>query len=277
MTVSIFIQTLNEEQNLPTCLDSVAWSDDIVVLDSLSTDRTEQICKERGVRFYAREYDGRGAHQNWAMKNINFKHKWVFYLDADEHMTPELRTEIESIAASDEEQRVAFFCGRKNMFRGRWLRFSMPPGYIMRFFQPGHISFERMVNPAPIIDGKHGYLQNHFIHYNFSKGITEWLERHNRYSTYEAIEQIKAIRQRPIRWANLFSGDRNTRRLELKNLSFRVPMRPTVKFLLLYFFKLGFLDGVPGFNYCRLQAMYERQICLKVQEIKRSQRGLTPS
>ena len=75
-------------------------------------------------------------------------------------MTPELRAEIEKIATDPGEKRVAFFCGRKNMFRGKWLRFSMPPGYIMRFFRPDSIRFERMVNPTPHIDGPHGYLKN---------------------------------------------------------------------------------------------------------------------
>jgi len=277
MCVSIFIQTLDEEQNLPSCLDSVSWSDDIVVLDSLSTDRTAEICRQRGVRLFQRAYDGRGPHQNWAMKNIDFKNRWVFYLDADEHMTPELREEICKIAANEEESRVAFFCGRKNMFRGRWLRRSMPPGHIMRFFRPEHIRFERLVNPTPIIDGPHGYLRSHFIHYNFSKGITEWLQRHNRYSTYEAIEQIKALRERPVSWRALFSSDANTRRLEAKNISFRMPARPLLKFSLLYFLKLGFLDGRPGLTYCALQALYEYEICLKMAEMRRAERGEAPS
>jgi glycosyltransferase involved in cell wall biosynthesis len=277
MCVSIFIQTLNEEQNLPSCLNSVGWSDDIVVLDSISSDRTEEICRQRGVRFFQRAYDGRGPHQNWAMENIRFKHRWVFYLDADEHMTPELHEEIRRIASDADERRVAFFCGRKNMFRGRWLRRSMPPGYIMRFFRPDKIRFERLVNPTPLIDGPHGYLKEHFIHYNFSKGISEWLERHNRYSTYEAVEQIKALRERPVDWAALFSKDANTRRLEAKNISFRMPARPFLKFMLLYFLKLGFLDGHAGLTYCVLQTVYEYQIVLKMAEIRRAERGEAPS
>lgn len=277
MSVSIFIQTLNEEQNLPSCLDSVSWSDDVVVLDSISTDRTEEICRERGVRFFQRPYDGRGPHQNWAMEHIHFKHPWVFYLDADEHMTPELREEICAIASNLNEENVAFFCGRKNMFRGRWLKRSMPPGYIMRFFKPANIRFERLVNPTPIIGGSHGYLRHHFIHYNFSKGITEWLERHNRYSTYEAVEQIRALRERPVNWKALLSSDANTRRIEAKNISFRLPFRPTLKFLLLFFLKMGFLDGGPGLTYCVLQALYEYQICLKIEELRRAERGEAPS
>jgi len=275
MPVSIFIQTLNEEDNLPGCLDSVSWSDDIVVLDSLSTDRTKAICEERGCRFFERAYGGRGPHQNWAMEHIDFRHKWVFYLDADERMTPELREEIERIAADPEETRVAFYCGRRNMFMGRWLKRAMPPGHIMRFFQPPHIRFERLANPTPIIDGEHGYLRNHFIHYNFSKGLTEWFERHNRYSSYEATETTRALRENPVRFGDFLARDRIRRRYALKNLSFRMPGRPLLKFLYMYFLKLGLLDGRAGLTYCTLQMIYEYQIVLKVREMKRAERGLT--
>lgn len=288
MPISIFIQTLNEERNLPSCLDSVAWSDDIHVLDSFSTDGTEAICRERasrGVHFHQRKYDGRGPHQNWAMEHIPWKHRWVFYLDADEHMTPELRAEIEAIAdawdrgelSEDKGSPVAYFCGRRNFFRGKWLRFSMPPGHIMRFFQPPKIRFERLANPVPIIRGPHGYLRHHFLHYNFSKGLAEWLERHNRYSTYEALETMRALRDRPVRLGALFRRDPIARRLELKNLSFRLPFRPALKFLYMYVLKLGLLDGRAGLTYCTLQAIYEYLICLKVAELRRAERGLPPS
>ncbi len=289
MTVSIFIQTLNEEQNLPGLLESVSWADDIVVLDSLSGDRTREISEAAGARWFERAYDGRGNHQNWAMENIEFNHRWVFYLDADERMTPELRAEIERIAAewesgsrsTENNDPVAYYCGRKNIYKGRWLRHAMPPGNIMRFFQPPMIRFARDANPVPIVDGEIGYLREHFIHYNFSKGIREWIERHNRYSTYEANETMKALAENPVKIGNLFSADRNTRRLELKNISFRTPCRPLLKFIYMYVLGRGFLDGSAGWTYCRLQAMYEYMIVLKVRELKHPQlverdRGVPP-
>tara|TARA_R110002072_G_scaffold42064_5_gene117568 strand:- start:5371 stop:6273 length:903 start_codon:yes stop_codon:yes gene_type:complete len=279
MSVSIFIQTLNEEDNLPGLLESVAWADDVVVLDSLSTDRTREISEAAGARWFERAYDGRGNHQNWAMDNIEFKYQWVFYLDADERMTPELRAEIEAIIKDwnsgkrsiERDDPVAYYCGRKNIFRGRWLKNAMPPGNIMRFFQPKRIRFARDANPVPIVDGSVGYLREHFIHYNFSKGMREWIERHNRYSSYEAVETVRALEENPVRLGNLFSGDRNTRRLELKNISFRIPMRPMLKFFYMYVLGRGFLDGRAGWTYCRLQAMYEYMIVLKVRELKNPQ------
>jgi len=276
MSVSIFIQTLNEEDNLPGLLESVAWADDIVVLDSLSTDRTREISEAAGARWFERPYDGRGNHQNWAMEHIDFQHQWVFYLDADERMTPELRAEIEAIAkewASGERAKdtdpVAYYCGRRNIFKGKWIKHAMPPGNIMRFFQPTHIRFARDANPVPTVDGQIGYLKEHFIHYNFSKGIREWIERHNRYSSYEAIETVRALKENPVKLGNLLSRDRNTRRLELKNISFRMPMRPMLKFFYMYILGRGFLDGRAGWTYCRLQAMYEYMIVLKVRELNR--------
>ena len=285
MPVSIFIQTLNEEANLPGLLESVSYADDIVVLDSLSTDRTREIAEAAGCRWFERPYDGRGPHQNWAMEHIDFKHRWVFYLDADERMTPELRAEIERIAdaweagemSRERGDPVAYYCGRKNYFCGKWLKHAMPPGNIMRFFQPPYIRFARLANPVPTVDGEVGYLQKHFLHDNFSKGLSEWLERHNRYSSYEAKETLRALADNPVRLGNLLSSDRNTRRLELKNISFRLPGRPFLKFLYMYLAQLGFLDGRPGLTYCTLQAIYEYQIVLKVRELRRVERGLPPA
>lgn len=274
MSISIFIQTLNEEENLPGLLESVSWSDDIVVLDSLSTDRTKEIAEAHGCRWFARKYDGRGPHQNWAMKNIDFKYPWVFYLDADERMTPELRAEIEAIAANPEDARVAFFCGRKNYLMGKWIKHAFPPWNIMRFFKPQYVSFARLSNPTVEIDGEFGYLEEMFIHYNFSKGFHEWFERHNRYSSYEALETIKALDERPMVWKNLFNRDSSVRRKEQKNLSLRLPGRAVFKFLYLFILQLGFLDGKQGWTYCILQMMYEHLIVLKVKELKRREQGL---
>ena len=142
-------------------------------------------------------------------------------------------------------------------------------GEMLWGFGVHHIRFARDANPVPTVDGSIGYLKQHFIHYNFSKGMREWIERHNRYSTYEAGETVKALKENPVKVSNLFSGDRNTRRLELKNLSFRMPMRPLLKFIYMYVISRGFLDGRAGWTYCRLQALYEYMIVLKVREMNR--------
>lgn len=273
MPISILILTLNEETNIGACLDSLAGFDDIVVFDSLSKDRTREIALAKGARVVERPFDNWAAHQNWAMDNIAFRNPWVFYLDADERMTPALRSEIEAIAADTSRAEVAYYCGRKNFFLGKWIRHAMPPGMIMRFFRPGRIRFERLVNPVPVIDGPHGYLRNYFEHYNFSKGLTEWLDKHNKYSLFEAIEGMK-LREKPVGFGAIVSGDAFARRRALKELSFRLPLRPLVKFLWMYVLKRGFLDGRAGYTYCKLQAMYEYMIVIKMRELARRERGL---
>jgi glycosyltransferase involved in cell wall biosynthesis len=273
MSISILILTLNEETNIGACLDALAGFDDVVVFDSLSKDRTKEIALAKGARVVERPFDNWAAHQNWAMDNIQFRNPWVFYLDADERMTPELREEILAIARDQSRAEVAYYCGRKNFFLGKWIRHAMPPGMIMRFFKPGKIRFERLVNPVPVIDGPHGYLRHYFEHYNFSKGLTEWFDKHNKYSLFEAMEGMK-LRARPVGLGALFSRDRFERRRALKELSFRMPLRPLVKFLYMYVLKRGFLDGRAGYTYCKLQAMYEYMIVVKMRELARKERGL---
>lgn len=271
MNVSILILTLNEESNLPECLRSVAWSDDVVVLDSFSSDRTVEIAREHGARVTQRRFDNWAAHQNWALEQIPFKHAWVFYLDADERMTDELKEELMAIANETTRREVAFYCGRRNMFMDRWIRRAMPPGMIMRFFRPPHVWFERLVNPVPVIDGPHGYLKGMLVHYNFSKGVTEWIEKHNRYSAFEAMEGMKLLRHAAGPQPTVFSSDPALRRRALKNLSFRLPCRPLLKFLYMYGWKGGWLDGRAGFAYCVLQAFYEYMIVLKMRELTRQE------
>lgn len=272
--VSILILTLNEQVNIEQCLASVSWSDDVIVLDSFSSDRTTDLARDCGARIVQRKFDNWATHQNWAMENIQFKHDWVFYLDADERMTPELRAEIDSIARASDEERVAFYCGRRNFFLGKWIKNSMPPGLIMRFFKPARIRFERLVNPTPVIEGPHGYLTHQFLHYNFSKGISEWFDKHNRYSQLEAMEGMKLLAGQAGAQPSIWSSDQALRRKALKNLSFRLPFRPLLKFIYLYVLKRGFLDGAAGITYCCLQAIYEYMIVVKMRELERQSKGL---
>jgi hypothetical protein len=189
-------------------------------------------------------------------------------------MTEDLKQEILAIAENTNEPAVAFYCGRKNFFMGHWIKHAMPPGMIMRFFRPSNVRFDRLVNPTPVIDGTHGYLIHHFLHYNFSKGLSEWFDKHNKYSALEALEGIKLLKGIKQADLSLFSKDSATRRKALKNLSFRLPCRSLLKFLYMYVIKGGFLDGRPGFTYCVLQSIYEYMIALKMKEIQRREQGL---
>jgi glycosyltransferase involved in cell wall biosynthesis len=272
--ISILILTKDEQEHLPHLLDTLGGFGEIVLLDSMSTDRTVQIAEQRGCRVVQRAFDNWAAHQNWAMEHIEFKYPWVFYLDADERMTLALREEISGVAAMSDPPHRAYFVARDNYLFGRCLKHAMRDGFVMRFFQPGAVRFERLVNPQPVVlDGKPGYLRQRFIHYHFSRGFTQWFEKHNRYSIWEAQEWIAAERKTQVPWKSLWSRDRHARQQALKRLSFALPGRPMLKFLYLYLCKRGFLDGSAGFHCSVLMGIFEYMIGLKVREMKRREAG----
>lgn len=266
---SVFVQTLDEEANIAACLECFKWCDDIVVLDSFSSDRTEEIAKAHGARWVQHKYAGRAAHQNWAMENITFKHPWVYYTDADERVPPALAEEIMRLTSDPTREEVAYRVRRRDHFRDKWIpRSTNYPLWIVRLFRPEKIRWHRKANPIPVIDGTVGELKNDYLHYPFSKGLTDWIWRHNRYSSYEAEETLRSLAAKDLKIGDLFSTDRVTRRSALKTLSFRLPGRPILKFVYQYFLKLGMLDGAAGFHYCMLQSIYEYFIVLKVREIR---------
>lgn len=274
MSISVLILTLNEEINLPGCLESVSWSDDIVVFDSYSTDHTVEIAKQSGARVIQRKFDNWSSHQNWAVQNIEFKHHWVYYTDADERIPEDLKDEMIASTSAKNRLEVAYRLRFRNMFMGKWNKHSsLYPTWVLRLFKPDRIHWERLVNPVPVIDGPEGRLNCHFEHYSFNKGLTDWFRKHNLYSLDEAKESIKTVEGR-IHWSGLVSRDPVNRRKVLKELAFHIPCRPFLVFLYTYFFRMGFLDGMPGFTYCRLRAIYEHMIDLKVKELRRREKGL---
>ncbi len=269
--ISVLILTLNEENILRDCLASVAWSDDVVVLDSFSSDRTVAIAKATGARVIQREFDNERDHRTFAIRQIEFKYPWVYNPDADEITTPELAGEMQSVVQNASLREVAFRVRFKTMFLGKWLKHSgLYPTWVVRLFKPDFLRFERSINLRYVIDGPEGFLNHHFLHYSFNKGFESWIEKHNRYSTLEATEALKSREQSPIRWGSLVSFRSPVeRRRALKELSFRLPFRSGLRFLYMYVFRLGFLDGWPGLTYCRLLAWYEYMIVLKEHEAAR--------
>lgn len=267
--ISVLILTKNEEQDLPGCLDSVAWSDDIHVFDSCSDDRTTDIATQRGACVTQRPFDNWSAHQNWGLANIPFRHPWVFYIDADERASPELVAALKT-AATDPGENVAFQVQRRDFLFGTWLRNVQASPYYIRLFRPDKMSYKRLVNPVSIADGPVGKVDGYLDHFPFSKGFAHWLNRHNSYSTFEA-QQIVANREQGEPFSLIeafFSSDFHRRRYHQKELFYRIPARPVFKFLLLYFAKRGFLDGRAGLTYAVLQAMYEYMIVLKTRELE---------
>jgi glycosyltransferase involved in cell wall biosynthesis len=178
LKVSVLVLTKNEQQDLPGCLDSVSWSDDIHVYDSMSTDETVSLAKNYGANIVQREFDNWSSHQNWALSNIKFKYDWVFYIDADERMTPSLIESIK-VTLSNEPSCVAYNVQRRDFFMGTWLQHVQSTPFYMRLFKPSKVRYERLVNPLSIADGKVGEVSGYLDHFPFSKGLDHWISRHN--------------------------------------------------------------------------------------------------
>lgn len=272
MSISVLVLTKNEEQDLPGCLSSVDWCDDVVVLDSMSTDRTVEIAKAAGARVIERPFDNWASHQNWALQNIEFHHPWVFYIDADERVTPDLVASIEQ-AVDNPGDTVAFRIRRRDFFMGRWLKHVQVSPYYLRLFRPEKMRYERLVNPISLADGPVADIDGFLDHHPFSKGLSHWFARHNSYSTFEA-QQIIENRQSKAKFSLLKAfteSDFNERRFHQKELFYRLPARPLIKFFILYVLKRGFLDGRAGYTYALLQTIYEAMILLKVRELEREE------
>jgi len=270
---SILILTKNEEKDLSGCLESVSWSDDIHLYDSCSDDNTVNIAKQFGAKITQRPFDNWSSHQNWGLANIAFKHDWVFYIDADERMSESLIAAIDQTINNPIQEFVAFRIQRRDFFMDTWLRHVQTTPYYIRLFRPEKIRYERLVNPVTIVDGSIGQLTGYLDHFPFSKGISHWLNRHNGYSTFEA-QQIyeNQLNNETFSIVKAFvAKDFQTRRYHQKELFYRLPARPLIKFFILYFLKRGFLDGKPGFVYAVLQSIYEYMIILKVNELKTEQ------
>jgi len=274
--ISVLIPTKNEERDLAGCIDSVRWSDDIHVYDSGSTDRTVVVAKENGASVVVRSSDGEifggneAEHKNWALANIPFKYKWILHLDADERVTPELAANLKQVT-SNPRRKVAFRIRRRDFWGNIWMKHVVPSSYYIRFFRRDKMRYRRVINPIAIPNGPVGELEGYLDHYPFSKGVTHWLIRHNSYSSLEA-QQIASNRVDGVEfnlWKAFLGKDINERRFHQKELFYRMPARPLLKFFALYVGKRGFLDKAAGFRYAALQSFYEYMIVLKTGELAR--------
>ncbi|MCC6284064.1 MAG: glycosyltransferase [Phycisphaerales bacterium] len=272
--LSVLILTRDEEANIADCLSHLSFSDDVVVFDSLSTDRTIELSRSfTNVSIVSRKFDNWSSHQNWGVRNIRFRHPWVLYVDADERVDDQLAEELQSLADPDSPF-AAVRMRRKDMFMGRWIRHAtLYPTWLVRMFRPEKIRYERLVNPVAIVEGETARAEGHLIHYPFSKGTVQWFDRHNSYSSFEAEEMLKVLAGERRKLRRLLSRDPNERRAVAKDLFYRMPLRPQVKWLYYMFWKQAWMDGWPGITYARMQYLYEYMISIKARELRRVRDG----
>jgi glycosyltransferase involved in cell wall biosynthesis len=248
-SLSVVIIALNEEAQISECLESCAFADEIVVVDSFSTDRTVALCREYTDRVIQEPWRGFGRQKNFAIEQA--KGPWIFNLDADERITNDLRAEIEAITAADELQPAGYYVARRNYFGDRWVRHcGWYPDYNLRLFRKGAGWFnERAVHEAVELVGhaRPGYLRNPMEHYTYSS-ISDFMERLERYTTLAAEEA--------------FQAGRKGRLLDLT-------LRPPFTFLKMYMVRRGFLEGSFGLTLSGLYAIYTYVKYAKLREMGR--------
>ncbi len=244
--LSVAVITWNEEERLRPCLESVAWADEIVVVDAESTDKTVQLAREFTDRIWIRPWPGFAAQKNFALDHATGE--WLLSLDADERVTVELRHEIEGVIAADGPA-DGYRIPRKNFFWGAWVRHGrLYPDYQVRLFRRGRGRFvQRAVHESAEIRGSAGRLEAPLLHHSY-RSLEEFLQRSNRYSTLAAEEWIRQGRR--VGPADLF-------------------LRPLGRFLSMYLLHRGFLDGWRGLLLAALYAHYVFLRTAKVWELGR--------
>ena len=275
--VSILIPIKNEASNLLRCLQSVAWADDVFVVDSASTDGSRRIAQEQGARVVQFNFKGTWPKKkNWALENLPFKYEWVFILDADEVLPGEAQAELRAIAADPTHPVAGYWINRRFMFMGKWLKHAYYPNWNLRFFKHRLGRYEKLTNidtysgdnevhEHVIVQGETAFLKCEMDHYAFPS-VEVFVEKHNRYSNWES--RVALDRYLQASGSRLQKGNVGIRR-RLKQLSHRLPCREWLRFLYVYVWQRGFLDGREGYYFARLHGFYEFLSVAKTVELKK--------
>lgn len=270
--LTVIILTFNEAPNIGQALVSVCnWATHVYVLDSNSTDETCAIAKSYSCQVFYHRFEGYPQQRNYSLVSLPIDTEWVFFLDADEWLTEELKKEIEIVLANG-PQVDGFYMKRRLIWMGRWIRRGYYPTWILRLFRRGKAYCgERSVNEHMVVEGQVSYLQHDVIHED-RKGLGEWIAKHNHYAELESQELAKSSLSHTDITPH-FGGSQAERKRWLRiRIWERLPLliRPFFYFSYRYFLKGGFLDGKEAFIYHFLQGLwYPFLIDVKYLEMKR--------
>jgi glycosyltransferase involved in cell wall biosynthesis len=278
--VSILVPIRNEADNLPRCLKSVAWADEVFAVDSQSTDGSARIAESLGAKVVQFHFNGTWPKKkNWSLDNLPFHNEWVFILDADEELPPEAGPEFREAIARPDRDLNGYWINRRFMFMGRWLRHAYYPNWNLRLFRHRLGRYEQLtdvdtrsgdneVHEHVVVQGRTGRLKAEMNHYAFPS-VDVFVEKHNRYSNWEArvaLDRFLHGSSRQLQHQTV--GQVRA----LKQLSQRLPFRPWLRFLYVYFWQRGFLDGREGYYFARLHGFYEFLSVAKTFELKKQHR-----
>ena len=226
--------TLNEEQNIRPCLESLDWVDEIIVVDSFSTDKTVEICDDFTDKVYQQPWPGFGAQKNFAIDQA--LSEWILIVDADERITEALRDEIKEVISKESTESVGYHIPRRNFWYGKWIRWAgMYPDYQLRLFKKSVGRYNDVaVHENLILNGPMGYLKNPMVHIT-ERRLSDHMKKFMQYTTLAALEKAK-------------------KRREVSVLDLGV--NHVMTFLKSYLLRQGFRDGIHGFIISVLAGMY---------------------
>lgn len=242
--LSVIVLTKNEEKHITDCLESIRWADDIVVIDATSRDRTVELAREFTNSIFVREWMGYAPAKNFALTKA--KHEWVLWLDADERVTPELATEIQSIVTSPPEETVGYEVARRAYFLGKWIRHcGWYPGFVVRLFRKTNSHFTALrVHESLELQGRVGRLRNDLLHYT-DDTLFHYFDKFNNYTSLAASD----ARERGRRAS-----------------SFELLVRPLHLLFKMFILRRGYLDGVHGLLLSLLSSAYVFVKYAKIRE-----------
>lgn len=272
--IEVLIPTLNEAVHIEDAVKSGLQLGPVFVLDSISTDGTQEIARKAGATVVEHAWEGYARQKNWGLDNLPFQGEWVFILDADERITPALRDEILRVVNSNPKE-DGFFVNRVVLFMGRPIRHGgLYPSWNLRFFRRDKCRYEdRTVHEHMVCEGETAYLKHEMLHIR-SETIFEYIKKHIHYAELESDEWVK---QRLGQGGgastdSLFRDVLRYRQWLRRRVWPRLPFRPLIRFLYMYFVRLGILDGRPGFHLAMLMASYEYIISLLYRDKLKSNR-----
>ncbi|EKD71437.1 MAG: Glycosyl transferase family 2 [uncultured bacterium] len=256
--LTVIILTYNESIHIDRAIKNVSkWADKIIILDSYSEDDTVEKASTFGIEVIYRKFDNYKNQREYAIEYVKNKTEWLFFLDADEYLTEELKQEIKSETIKSDIS--GYYIPRRFIFMNKWIKWGgYYPIYLLRLFRPEHAYLDGVINEHVKVSGKIDYLKNDFVDHNL-KGINSWIEKHNSYATFEALELIRyKAKQYHFKKINIFSTQSERKQWLRYNIWNRLPIviRPPLYFIYRYFFRLGFLDGKEGFIYHFLQGFW---------------------
>ncbi len=256
--VTVVILTYNEECNIAQALKSVCgWAARVFVLDSFSSDRTLEIAESLGAECRQHCFEGFVKQRNYALENLPINTGWIFFLDADEWVTDDLKGEIcEAIAGNPSE--AGYYVKRRFIWMGKWVRRGYYPTWLLRIMRSGKGRWEaRSVNEHLVVDGPVGYLHYDIVHEDH-RSVSEWIAKHNAYAQFEASELRRRYSREKQLPARLLGTQAERKRWLRENVWNHLPplVRPLLYFIYRFLFRGGFLDGGRAFSYHFLQALW---------------------